>query len=111
MPVTETKSGICLSVKVIPRAAKNAICDAENGVLRVRINAPPADNAANETLCRFLARTFGVRPAAVRIVSGAASRFKRIEIGGIGLPEARRILGFGAATEAEHAEKTKTKEK
>jgi hypothetical protein len=51
----------------------------EDGALRARVTAPPADGAANEALCRLLARDLGLARRAVRIVSGASSRRKVVE--------------------------------
>lgn len=94
MPIAKSNDGIILSVKATPRAAKTALAGAGSGFLRVRINAPPVENAANDELRRFLASVLGVRSSAVTIISGATSTLKRIEIVGIGPDEARRKLGL-----------------
>ncbi|MER3429726.1 MAG: hypothetical protein C4324_01555 [Blastocatellia bacterium] len=94
MFILEGENGIILSVKVIPRAAKTALAGVTGNFLRVRIKAPPIDNAANETLCDFLAKTLRVRRGAVNILSGAASRTKRLYIDGIGRSEALDRLGI-----------------
>ncbi len=52
----------------------------ESGVLRVRVAAAPADGAANEALCRLLARELGIPRSAVRVASGASSRMKSVEV-------------------------------
>ena len=55
-----------------------------DGVLRVRVAAPPVDGAANEALVRLLASELGVARGAVRLVSGATARTKVIEVAGAG---------------------------
>ena len=50
------------------------------GALKIRIAAPPVDNAANRELIEFVARQLGVAKSGVRIVSGTTSRRKVLEV-------------------------------
>jgi uncharacterized protein YggU (UPF0235/DUF167 family) len=61
----------------------------EDGVLRVRVTAPPVDSAANDALCRLLARELGVARASVRIVAGATARRKVVAVAGTDAPAVR----------------------
>lgn len=79
----EVPGGVRFPVRVQPGSAKNQVFLGEGGILRVKIAAPPVDGRANDALRELLAEFFGVRPRAVRIVSGLASRQKEIEIAGI----------------------------
>jgi len=68
------------AVRLTPRGGRDAIDGVgEDGVLRVRVAAPPVEGAANEALCRLLARELDVAPGAVRIVGGAGGRRKLVE--------------------------------
>ena len=60
--------------------------------LKVRVNAPPGDGAANESVVEALAEALGVSRRAVRIVSGESSRTKIVEVDGVSA-EAVRALG------------------
>ena len=51
----------------------------------VRLAAPPVDNAANDALLELLSQVAGVPRRAIRIVSGAKSRLKRVAIDGVTL--------------------------
>jgi uncharacterized protein (TIGR00251 family) len=51
--------------------------------LKVRLAAPPVDGAANEALVEFFSSLFAVGRRAVRILAGAHSRSKIVEIEGI----------------------------
>ncbi len=51
--------------------------------LKVRVAAPPVDDAANRALIEFLAHALGVAKRAVRIVSGETSRTKLLEVDGV----------------------------
>ena len=48
--------------------------------LKARVAAPPEDGKANEALIRLLAKTLNLGKSKVRIVQGAASRLKMIEV-------------------------------
>jgi uncharacterized protein (TIGR00251 family) len=83
---------IRLTVRVQPRASKDEFAGVREGVLRVRLRAPPVDGAANEALVRFLADELGVTRRQVRMVSGFGSRTKTVEIDALTLPALDRIL-------------------
>ena len=88
-----TRDGhLIFNVKVIPRASRSELVGEQDGTLRVRIAAPPVDGAANEELIRLLAKTLEVKPGAVTIVSGQASRLKRIAVKGITARELQRLI-------------------
>ena len=69
-----------ISVHVTVNAKKPEVMEVSVGELRVRVNAKPIDGAANIRLIEILAEHFNVSFGAIRIVSGATSRDKIIEI-------------------------------
>jgi hypothetical protein len=71
-----------IRVRLTPRGGADRIEGVIDGVLRVRVAAAPTEGAANEALCRLLARELGVPPSGVRIVSGATSRTKVVALEG-----------------------------
>ncbi len=83
-----------LSVRIQPRASKNEIVLMEGGGLKIRLTAPPVDNAANEALIRFLADTFSVARLQIEIVSGHTSKNKIVRISGIAAEDAERLLNL-----------------
>ena len=72
-----------LSVRVIPRAAKNAIAGTRGNAVLVRLAAPPVEGAANDALVECLARALSVPRRQISIVSGHKSRDKRVAIEGL----------------------------
>lgn len=85
-----------LAVVVQPRASKSEVAGRHGDAVKVRIAAPPVDDAANEELVRFLAETLGVRRARVTVIHGASARRKQVEIEGMSDAAALRAL-LGAA--------------
>ncbi len=74
---------LVLKVLVVPRASRSEIVGEHDGALRVRIAAPPVDDAANEELIRLLARTLKVSRRSIRIISGHTVRVKLVRITGV----------------------------
>lgn len=76
-----------LSVRLTPRGGRDAVDGVTaDGVLRIRVAAPPVDGAANEALTRFVADQLGVAASSVRIEAGATSRVKRLVVDGVDAP-------------------------
>jgi len=75
-------SAVRVSVHVQPRATRSEIIGLHGAALKVRLQAPPVDGAANEALVSLLAERLGVPRRAVRVVSGASSRAKTVEVDG-----------------------------
>jgi uncharacterized protein (TIGR00251 family) len=75
-------STVRISVHVQPRAARSEIVGLHGAALKVRLQAPPVDGAANEALVALLADRLGVARRAVKVVAGASSRAKTVEVEG-----------------------------
>ena len=78
-------------VRLVPRASRDEITGVLDGVLRVRLHAPPVDGAANDALVAFLADRLAVPRRGVRIVTGATSRTKLIEVEGVSSAAVERL--------------------
>ena len=90
--IASTREGALLRVRVIPRASANALCGEMEGVLKVRLQAPPVEGKANKALCRFIARKLGVPGKSVEIVSGETSRVKSLLLRGLSAATAKKKL-------------------
>ncbi len=88
----ETKEGVVLTVKAVPRAAKSEIAGIDDEWIRVRIKAPPVDGKANEAIVKFFAEFFSLPKGSVSIVSGDTARLKRIKISGLAADKAKEAL-------------------
>lgn len=75
---TEAPDGFRLSIWVQPRSSKNMIAGLHGNALKIKLTAPPVDNAANKMMVRFLSRQLSVSKSALSIISGHTSRLKQI---------------------------------
>jgi len=85
--LTATADGVLITIRVIPRAGRSAVGGTRDGVLLVRLNAPPVDGAANAELIEVIAKALGVPKRAVTLASGERSRQKTVRVTGITLAE------------------------
>lgn len=81
--IQPTSEGVVLRVRVQPRSSKSGITGTVGECLKVCVNAPPAEGAANKACCGLLAKAFGVSKGRVEIISGARSREKRVLLRGL----------------------------
>jgi hypothetical protein len=82
----------CIPVRATPRASRSEIAGWKEGVLHVRLAAPPSEGRANQALIELLARALHIPRNRVNIVSGATSRTKLVQVEGLGPDELRQAL-------------------
>jgi uncharacterized protein (TIGR00251 family) len=71
-----------LKVKVTPRAPRTEFAgEMADGTLKVHVAAPPEKGRANEELCAFLAKHYGVPREQVEVVSGQSAARKLVRVG------------------------------
>ncbi len=83
-----------LALKVTPNAGRNEIISFSDGVLQVRIAAPPVKGKANKELTDFLSKALGVKKSSISIVKGQTSRNKVIAIEGMNREDIIKRLSF-----------------
>ncbi|OGO00953.1 MAG: YggU family protein [Chloroflexi bacterium RBG_13_51_52] len=83
MSANKESPGIRLAVRVTPNAGRNEITDLKDGVLYIKIAAPPEKGKANKELIGFLAERMGIKKASLLIIKGQTSRNKVISIQGM----------------------------
>ncbi|MGI9260409.1 MAG: DUF167 domain-containing protein [Woeseiaceae bacterium] len=75
-----TDKHIDIRVKVQPRSSQRSIGVVENGRIRIRTTAAPADGKANQDVARQLADAFGVAPTRITLLKGTTSRLKTFRV-------------------------------
>jgi uncharacterized protein len=81
-----------LRVRVTARASRDELAGLKDGVLHVRVSAPPVDGKANQAVTRLIAKALGVGRTSVRVVRGERSRDKVVEVDDVDPDDARRAL-------------------
>jgi uncharacterized protein (TIGR00251 family) len=92
-----------ISIRVQPRARSDELVGLRDGVLVVRVTAPPLDGRANEAVCRLLADVLGVRVSRVSIVRGERARDKVVAVEGLDQAAADAAILAAAPGEQGHA--------
>jgi len=82
-------------VRLQPRAGADEIVGEREGLLVVRVRAPPERGRANDALCKLIAKRLRIAPGRVELVRGARSRQKLVRVEGVDIDTARHALGLG----------------
>ncbi|MBE0535079.1 MAG: DUF167 domain-containing protein [Phycisphaerae bacterium] len=83
---------ILFTVKVVPASSRTAMAGEMEGMLKVKVQAPPEKGKANDCLLAFLAGKLGVRKNAVEITSGMSHPVKQIAVQGLTVAGAKEKL-------------------
>ncbi len=94
----ETPQGIVIKIYVQPRSSRNRIIGLHGDALKITIQAPPVDDAANRMCVEFLAKCLNLPRSAIEIIGGHTSRMKRLLL--------RFAPGFDSTEQAETYKQT-----
>ena len=90
--VRDTPQGASFTVRVQPRARRNAIVGEIGDALKIALTAPPVEGRANDACIGFLAEFLKVPRSSVTIAAGETSRNKVIRIARMSADEVRRRI-------------------
>ena len=94
IPIHESAAGVTFSVKIHPRAKKDAITGELGDALKVSLTAPPVEGKANEACIEFFAKLLKVPRSSITIAAGQASRNKVIRVAGLTAQQVRDRLSI-----------------
>ncbi len=78
--IRDIGTGIEVALHVQPRARRNEIAGLHNGALKLKLCAPPVDDAANRAVIEYFASLLHLPKSSLRILSGMKSRDKILRI-------------------------------
>jgi hypothetical protein len=93
---TAADGSIEFAVVAAPGSARERVVGLLGTALKVAVNAPPERGKANEAVCRLIERFLGGKSVRAEVVSGHASKRKRVAVTGTGTD---RITAAVAALE------------
>ena len=83
MSATETK----ISIRVHPNAARSELAGFTDGILQVRVTAPPVKGRANKEAIAVLSKSLDVSRGTLTIIRGHTGRNKVVAITGLSREE------------------------
>jgi uncharacterized protein len=89
-----------IAVRLQPRAGREEIVGVCDGILLVRVRAPPVDGRANRALCKLVARRAGVAASRVSVVRGERARDKLVQVDGLEQGALAAALGLAPGDDA-----------
>ena len=84
---TDRDGAVVLSIKAVPGAKRPGIQGVHGEALKVAVAQPPENGAANEAICRLIARALGIPHRQVTVSQGHARPWKTLRVEGT-TPEA-----------------------
>ena len=84
--------GLDFHIHVQTRARKEEISGLYHGAIKVKIKAPPVDDAANRAVVDFLARLLDIPRSRIRILSGDRCRDKVVRADGVSMESLEKKL-------------------
>jgi uncharacterized protein len=82
-----------LSIRLTPRAVRDRLVAGPDGGYVAHVTAPPVEGAANDALCRLVAKAARVAPSRVSVVRGRRGRRKVVRVDGVEEPDLRARIG------------------
>ncbi len=93
MAIQELDGDAVFAAKIVPGSSgATRICGVLDGMLKVKVSAPPEKGKANQSLLKFLAQTLDVKKNSLSIISGQTSPSKRVRVSGISAEALRTKL-------------------
>lgn len=90
--VSISKREAKISLRVYPNAARNEVVGFADGVLQVKVSAPPVKGKANEELIAFLSKVLDVSKSRITIIKGHTTRTKVTSIDGLSQEDVMKRL-------------------
>ena len=95
LAVHQRAGQLLFDMHVVPRASRSAVVGVHDGCLKVTLDAPPVDGAANAALIALVAKLLGRPRRDVTLVRGQTSRRKTLAIAGSSVDQIEALMPMG----------------
>jgi uncharacterized protein (TIGR00251 family) len=92
--IREVEGGVVFTVKIVPGSSRTGVSGLLDGMVKIKVSAPPEKGKANQCLVEFLAMQVGVKKNAVSIISGETNPVKDVQILGVAAETLSQKLGL-----------------
>ncbi len=92
--IREVEGGVVFTVKIVPGSSRTSVSGLFDGMVKIKVSAPPEKGKANRCLVEFLAKQVGVKKNAVSIVSGETNPVKQVRVFGVSAEALSQKLGL-----------------
>jgi uncharacterized protein (TIGR00251 family) len=79
-------------IHAVPKASKTEFCGEHGGRIKIKVQAPPVEGAANRNIQKFLAKKFQISKKSVELITGRRSRQKAFLLRGISVNEVLSMI-------------------
>ncbi len=103
LEIREEDDAVVFRVFVLPKSSRNQISGEHDGALKVKLTAPPVENAANKLCVTYLAKCLGLPKSSLEVAAGHTGRNKQIRVLCASSPEVKahirkKILALSGST-------------
>ena len=94
LAIQEVNGGVVFKVKAVPGSSRTTVGGLLDGMLKVKIAAPPEKGKANQCLIEFLAKKLGTKKNAISIITGQTNPIKQVQVMGMSGQTLLKKLGL-----------------
>ena len=87
LKIQQNGPNVVFAAKIVPGSSKTAVAGVLDGMLKIKVAAPPEKGRANKSIIEFLSKELGVRKNCIEIIAGQTSEVKQLQVSGISTDE------------------------
>jgi uncharacterized protein (TIGR00251 family) len=92
MWISAKNNFVQIEVAVVPNSGRNQVVGEHNGRLKVKVQSPPVEGAANQSLIDYLSKILKTPKKNIQITRGETSRQKTVAVVGLELGQVHERL-------------------